>query len=146
MTSLVRFSPSAELLRMHREIDRLFDSVLPRRGDGEAETAVWAPRVDLAETEDAYVLHVDAPGMKKEHFKLNWQDDTLTVSGERAWPMEHEKENFVRMERQFGPFYRSFSLPKSVKGNDITATYTDGVLTVHVPKAEESRPRRISIQ
>lgn len=147
MTSLVRFSPSNELRRMQREIDRLFDDFTPgRESDGERETAVWSPRVDLTESEDAYVIHVDAPGMTKDAFHLNWQDNTLTVSGERKWTGDEERESFVRVERSYGHFFRSFRLPKAVRGDNITATYEAGVLTISVPKAEESKPRRIEIQ
>lgn len=147
MTSLVRFSPSNELRRMQREIDRLFDDFTPARsGNGEGETTSWAPRVDVTETEDSYVVHVDAPGMKKDDFSINWQDSTLSVSGERKWTKDTEDENLVRMERSFGHFFRSFRIPNDVRSEDINANYADGVLTVRVPKAEESRPRRIEIQ
>ena len=146
MTNLVRFSPTAELRRMQREIDRLFEDVVPNRSNGDGETAVWSPRVDLAETDDAYVIHLDTPGMSKEDFNLNWQSDTLTVSGERKWKEESSKDNYVRIERNYGHFFRSFALPKAVDGEQITASYQDGVLTIRVPKAEESKPRRIAIQ
>ncbi len=148
MTNLVRFSPSNELRRMQREIDRLFEDFMPARGagNGDQETAVWAPRVDLTETDDAYAVHVDAPGMKKDDFNINWQDNTLTVSGERKWEAKDDRENFVRVERSYGHFFRSFRLPKAVNGDDISASYDAGVLTIRVPKTEESRPRRIEIQ
>lgn len=147
MTSLVRFSPSTELRRMQREIDRLFDDFVPTRasGNGDTETGVWTPRADVAETEDSYVLHVDAPGLKREDFNINWQEGTLTVSGERKWEERSERENVVRVERAFGHFFRSFQLPKSVNGDMISAAYEDGVLTINIPKAEESKPRRIEI-
>ncbi|MEX0820967.1 MAG: Hsp20/alpha crystallin family protein [Rhodothermales bacterium] len=133
---------------MQREIDRLFDDFVPSResGNGDRESAVWSPRVDLSESEDAYVVHVDAPGMKKDDFNINWQNDTLTVSGERKWSGEASKENFVRVERSYGHFFRSFRLPKAIDGDQIQASYDAGVLTVTVPKAEESKPRRIEIQ
>jgi len=148
MASLVRFSPTTELRRMQREIDRLFDDFVPSRstGNGDVETAVWSPRADISETEDAYVLHVDAPGLRREDFSINWQEGALTVSGERKWEEKTERERVVRMERSFGHFFRSFQLPKSVNGDAITANYNNGVLSIHIPKAEESKPRRIEIQ
>jgi HSP20 family protein len=132
---------------MQREIDRLFDDFVPTRpnGNSDAEAGVWTPRTDVAETEDSYVLHVDAPGLKREDFNINWQEGTLTVSGERKWEERSERENVVRMERAFGHFFRSFQLPKSVNGDMISAAYQDGVLTINIPKAEESKPRRIEI-
>ncbi len=148
MTSLVRFSPSTELRRMQREIDRVFDEFVPTRSseNGETETPVWTPRADVSETDDSYVLHVDAPGLKKEDFSINWQEGMLTVSGERKWQDRSERKNYVRVERAFGHFFRSFQLPTSVDGENITADYQDGVLTIQIPKAEESKPRRIEIQ
>lgn len=148
MTNLVRFSPSNELRRMQREIDRLFDDFMPTRGTGnaEGETAVWTPRVDLTESDDSYVVHVDAPGMKKDDFNINWQDDTLSISGERKWEADEKQESFVRVERSYGHFFRSFRLPKAIDGDQIGASYDAGVLTIRVPKAEESRPRRIEIE
>lgn len=148
MTSLTRFSPSTELRRMQREIDRLFEDFVPARANGndELETAVWSPRADIAETEDSYVIHVDAPGLKKDDFTINWQEGTLTVKGERKWEEKTERENIVRMERAFGHFFRAFQFPKSVDGDRIGANYDNGVLSIQVPKAEESKPRRIEIK
>ncbi len=147
MTSLVRFSPTSELRRMQREIDRLFDDVFPTRAEnGETAAPVWSPRADVSETEDAYVLHIDVPGLKKNDFNISWQDGTLTVSGDRKWEDKEERENYVRLERSFGHFFRSFTLPNTVKSEEISGSYDEGVLTIRVPKAEESKPRRIEIK
>lgn len=148
MTSLVRFSPSTELRRMQREIDRIFDEFVPSRSseNSENDTTVWTPRADVSETDDAYVLHLDAPGLKKEDFSINWKEGVLTVNGEREWENQTERKNYVRVERAFGHFFRSFQLPTSVDGENITANYQDGVLTIQIPKAEESKPRRIEIK
>lgn len=147
MTNLVRFSPTSELRRMQREIDRLFDDVFPARAEnGEGTAAVWAPRADVSETEDAYMLHIDAPGLKKDDFNISWQDGVLTVSGDRKWEDKENGENYVRIERSFGHFFRSFTLPNTIKSDEISGTYDEGVLTIRVPKAEESKPRRIEIK
>ena len=84
--------------------------------------------------------------MKKDDFNINWQDGTLTVSGERKFEDKKETENFVRVERSFGHFFRSFTLPNTVKSDKISGSYSDGVLTITVPKAEETKPRRIEIK
>ncbi len=144
MTSLIRFSPATELRRLQNELDRIFDGYWPIRANGE-ETAIWTPRVDVTETEDAYLVHVDVPGVPKDAIDINYEDGTLTVSGERKSSERSENENVVRVERSYGRFFRSFSLPKTVKSEEISASYEDGVLKVHVPKAEESRPRRIQV-
>jgi HSP20 family protein len=148
MNGLIR-SNRRTLNSLQREIDSLFDSLMPRtygEGDEESRTAVWAPRTDLAETDDAYRIMLDVPGMTKEDLTINYQDNQLTVSGERKAETRDENENFVRVERSFGHFYRSFTLPKSISEDDISAEYQDGVLTIHVPKAEEEKPRRIEVQ
>ena len=147
MTNLVRLSPTSDMRRMQREIDHLFESFFPSRTtESNGDSAVWTPRVDLAENEDAYLIYLDVPGMQKEDITLNYQDGQLTVSGERSFTEREEDTAFVRVERMAGSFYRSFTLPKRVVSEDIEATYKDGVLTVTVPKAEESKPRRISVQ
>ena len=145
MASLIRFSPPTEMRSLQREIDRMFDSFFPT-GAGDQEQAVWTPRVDLAETEDLYLVHLDVPGMKKDELTINYQDGTLTVSGERRFENKDEKANFVRVERRFGHFYRSFELPKAIVSDKIEASYDDGVLNIRIPKAEESKPRSIKIK
>lgn len=145
MTSLIRFSPTTEVRSLQREIDRMFDSMLPR-GNGDADQAVWAPRVDLSETDQAYLIELDVPGMKKDELEVNYQDGSLTISGERRQTATDENASYVRVERRFGRFYRSFDLPKSVESTKIDATYQDGVLKIEVPKAEESKPRSVQIK
>lgn len=147
MTNLIRFSPSSEMRRLQREIDTIFDNFFPTRYEGEnsGETTAWTPRVDLAETDDSYFIHADVPGLNKEDIEINYQDGTLTVRGERTFEETNENRKFVRVERSYGRFYRAFTLPKSVNEGDIQATFEDGVLTIEVPKAEETKPRRIEI-
>ena len=144
MSSMIRFSPSTQLRGLQREVDHLFENFF---NDGfNADTpSMWTPRADVAETDENYTVHVDVPGMNKEDLDINFQDGMLTISGERKSEVKEEKENFVRMERSTGRFYRSFRLPKQIDADRIGATYTDGVLTLTVPKAEETKPRRIEV-
>lgn len=147
MTNLVR-SRSSNLRNLQREIDRMFDNFFPTRytsEEEEASQAVWAPRVDLSETEDLYRIELDVPGMTRDDLNISYQDNQLTVSGERREEAKDEDSEYVRVERSFGHFYRSFRLPKTVNAEDIEATYENGVLTIEVPKAEESKPQRIEI-
>ena len=131
---------------LQREIDRVFDSFFGNgNGSDEAAAATWTPRVDLAETEDGYLIHLDVPGMSKEDLDINFHENALTVRGERKAEEASEQRNYVRVERAYGSFYRSFTLPKAIKHEGIEANYQDGVLTVRVPKAEESKPRRIEV-
>lgn len=146
MTRLMR--RTNDMRNLQREIDQLFDSFFPSRSSDqdESSSAVWAPRVDLAESENAYHIHVDLPGMTRDDLKINYQDGQLTISGQRREELSEEKGEYVRVERTFGNFYRSFKLPKTVNADDITATYENGVLEIEVPKAEETKPRQIEIK
>lgn len=148
MTNLTRTRPRRNLRNLQREIDRVFDSFFPSRRrdeDEEAAAAVWAPRVDLSETDDLYRIEVDLPGMTRDDLKISYQDNQLAISGERREEREDADSDYVRVERSFGHFYRSFRLPENVSADDISAEYDNGVLTVDVPKAEESKPQQIEI-
>ena len=146
MANLTR-SSSNDLRSLQREIDRMFDGFFPARrsGSDEETSAVWAPRMDLSETDDAYHIHLDVPGMTKEDLNINFHDGQLAVSGERKREETNEQRDFVRVERSYGSFYRSFRLPKQVDADNIEASYESGVLTVRVPKSQESKPRRIEV-
>ncbi len=144
MNSLIRFAPrSARTLQ--DELDRLFDGVLSPRTD-ESVATMWTPRIDLAESDEAYRLEVDVPGMSREDINISFHDQMLSVSGERKSDSKKENGEYVRVERQYGNFYRSFTLPKSVDADKIAAQYENGVLIITVPKAEESKPRRIDVK
>ncbi|PSQ96254.1 MAG: heat-shock protein [Bacteroidetes bacterium SW_9_63_38] len=148
MTSLSR-TRNRGLNDLQREIDRMFDRFLPSESQDNGDSsrqAVWAPRTDLVETEDAYRMHLDLPGVQKDDLTINYQDHQLTISGERASPQTGENEEYVRVERPFGHFYRSFPLPRTVNAEQIGASYESGVLTIHVPKTDAVKPRQIEIQ
>ena len=148
MTNLSR-TRTRSLNDLQREIDRMFGRFFPsdtQGDDGASEQAVWAPRTDLVESEDAYRIHLDLPGMTREDLKINYQDNQLTISGERTSDRTDENEEYVRVERSFGHFYRAFTLPRTVNAADISATYENGVLSVRVPKTDEVKPRQIEIQ
>ena len=148
MSSLIRFTPRPDVRRMQREFDRLFENFFPTRpgnGDEALASAVWAPLTDLSETDDAYLIHLDLPGLKKDNVEINVHDGTLTISGERRHEETQNDEKFVRVERSYGRFYRAFSLPQTINTENIEATFEDGVLNIRVPKAEEVKPHRISI-
>lgn len=148
MTRMVRFSPSSDLRKLQREIDEVFDSFFPARSQngGETDTSGWMPRVDLSETEDAYMIQVDVPGVPKDDININYQEGTLSISGERKAEDRKEGSDYVRVERSVGHFYRSFSLPQTIDEEGIEASCENGVLSVRVPKAEETKPRRIEVK
>lgn len=145
MSNLIRFRP-ATFRSFQDEFDRLFDGFLPDRPD-ESSDAMWTPRVDLSETDEAYKLEVDIPGVKGEDININYNDHVLTVSGERSSESKESKDGeYVRIERSYGKFYRSFRLPKAIDADKIEAQQDNGVLLVTVPKAEESKPRKINVR
>jgi len=147
MTGMTR--RTRNLSDLQREIDRLFGRFTPSQDqdtDRSTRQSVWAPRMDLLETEEAYRIHLDVPGMSKDDLTINYQDNELTVSGERTSTRPEDGAEYVRVERPFGHFHRAFSLPQTVDAAGIQATYENGVLTISVPKTEDVKPRQIEIQ
>lgn len=141
---LVRWQPFEGLIQSH--INDLFDETLGRpRGFSPAPNGVWLPPVDVLESKDSYLIRAELPGMKKEDFNLEVKEGTLTLSGERKLEKPADGVEYHRVERVAGKFTRSFTLPQTVKTNDIKASYRDGILEIHVPKTEEAKPRQISI-
>jgi HSP20 family protein len=145
MTQLTRRTPNRTIRNLQREVDSIFDQFFGR-GEDEDTSAVWAPRTDLSETDDAFRIRLDVPGMEKDDITINLQNNTLTVSGERSSERKEEGEEYVRVERAFGNFHRTFTLPDAVDPENVEAAYDNGVLTIHVPKTEKSTRRQIEIQ
>jgi HSP20 family protein len=124
-----------------REIDRVFDAFF-----GQTDQARrWVPPVDLVEAEDHFVLRADLPGLSEGDVQIEVQDGTLTISGERKAEHEQREKGWYRIERSFGRFSRSLSLPDGVEPDRIQASFSHGVLEVRIPKPEERKPRRIEI-
>ena len=147
MTKLVRFSPRPDLARMQRDFDSLITSFFPATHpeDGNEEPVTWHPRIDLVETPDAFELALDVPGVSKDDLQINLHDGVLSISGERTARDVKEDDTVVRFERQTGRFYRSFTLSNKIDEKKIEARQDNGVLMVRLPKLEESKPRKISI-
>jgi len=110
-----------------------------------APTRGWYPPVDILENKDSYLIRAELPGMKKEEIHLELEHETLTLSGERTLEEPANGDEYHRVERLAGRFSRSFHIPQAVKQDGIKATYRDGILEVYVPKAEEAKPRQISV-
>ena len=143
---LVRWQPFEGLTRLHSRIDDLFDESLARgRGNPGYGSAVWSPPVDVLESKDSYLLRAELPGMKKEDVQLEVNNGTLTLTGERKAETPANGVEYRSVERLAGKFSRSFYLPRSVKQEAIQATYRDGILEIHVPKADEAKARQIAI-
>ena len=143
---LVRWEPFEGLNRIQSRINDLFDDTFGRARNYPNSTAgVWVPPVDILESKDSYLIRAELPGMKKEDFNLEVRDGTLTLSGERKFEEAANGVEYHRVERVTGKFSRSFYLPQTVKHDSIKASYRDGILEVHVPKAEEAKPRQITV-
>ena len=148
--ALVRWDPARELSSLQSEMNRLFSSFfdpsVAATGGGNGPTMRrWHPAMDLVETEDHFVLRADLPGLSEKDVKIEVEDNVLTVSGERRSEHETKQEGFHRVERAFGAFSRSLTLPRGVNAEAVEASFDNGVLEVRIPKPEESKPRRISI-
>jgi HSP20 family protein len=124
-----------------REIDRVFDAFFGQTDQGRR----WVPPMDLVEVEDHFVLKADLPGLTEGDVNIEVQDGTLTISGERKAEHEQREKGWYRIERSFGSFNRSLTLPDGVDPGRIEASFNHGVLEVRIPKPEERKPRRISI-
>ena len=124
------------------EFNRLFDTVFQTTANSAQR---WAPAMDLVEADDHFVLKADLPGLSDEDVSIEVQDNVLTISGERKSENEQRQRGWYRLERSFGRFSRSLTLPEGVNADGITASFDKGVLEVRVPKPQERKPRRIAI-
>src|SRR5215204_1546006 len=126
-----------------REIDRMFDALF---GQNEQQARRWVPPVDLVEAEDHFVLKADLPGLTEEDVNIEVQDGSLTISGERSAEHGQHERGWYRIERSYGSFNRSLTLPDGVDPDSISAEFDRGVLEVRIPKPEERKPRRVAIK
>lgn len=146
--ALVKWNPEKELLDIEREFKKMFNrfGIGTQEAESEYENAVWSPLTDISEDKDNYTLTLDLPGVKKSDVKISFVDGVLSISGERKQEKETKESKYHRVERAFGRYYRSFTLPAKIKADDINAEFTDGQLTITVPKAEEAKPKEIEIK
>ena len=143
--TIVRWEPLRELGTLQSEMNRLFNTVFESPGGNGGTLRRWMPAMDLLETNDHFVLRADLPGMSEEDVKIELEDSTLTVSGERKAEHETNGEGYYRVERASGSFSRSLTLPQGVDAEAVAASFDRGVLEVRIPKPEQRKPRRIEI-
>ena len=144
MNTLTR-TPGRELNLLRREMDQLFNNILPS-STGERSSNVWMPPADLSETDDSFVLSIDLPGIPAENVEVTMEDDTLTINGRRDVAGAHKEGRFHRVERSYGRFFRSVQFGTPVDATAVDASFDDGVLSVRVAKSEASKPRRINVR
>ncbi|HJS95294.1 MAG TPA: Hsp20/alpha crystallin family protein [Solirubrobacteraceae bacterium] len=147
--ALIRWEPVRELHTMQNEMNRLFntffDSPTPSNGSGHGVARRWIPAMDVVETEDHFVLRADLPGLAESDVNIEVEDNVLTVSGERKSEHEQKGEGYYRVERSFGSFSRSLTLPEGIDADSIQASFDNGVLEVRIPKPEQPKPRKVQI-
>ncbi len=149
--TLVKWNPARELMNIEKEFNKIFNSFSNRYGfakenEDEMENAVWSPLTDISEDNDNYYLHLDIPGVEKGDVKISYSNGNLIIKGERKEEKETKKSEYHRIERSFGKFYRSFTLPEKVKEDKIEAKFKDGSLSIVIPKADEVKPREIEVK
>jgi HSP20 family protein len=126
------------------QVNRLFEGAFPGRGT-QSDLTTWAPAVDIYEGQNELVAKVDLPGIDEKDIDIRLENNTLTIRGERKFEKSVKEENYLRIERAYGSFTRTFSLPNTVNTEGINASYTNGVLTVQLPKREESKPKQVKV-
>ena len=145
--AVVKWDPFRDLISIQDRMNRLFEQTLSRsRGEEGAAAATWTPAVDIYETVDTIVIKADLPGVVREDIEIQVDDNTLTLKGERRFSKDVQEESYLRIERTYGSFHRCFTLPATIRQEEIRAVCRDGVLELALPKGEGSKPKRIAIE
>ena len=145
--TITRYDPFRDLRNLQEEVNRLFTGNVGRTFDDEGiARGAWSPSVDIYENKDQIVLEAELPGMDREDFDLTVENSVITLRGERRFEKKEDTDNYHRVERAYGSFTRSFTLPNTVSGEGASADYRNGVLRVTLPKREETKARRIEVK
>ena len=139
--AIIRWDPFREMTNFEDQFNRLWRGVV----DGGKRQESWLPAVDVFDTKESVVLKAELAGMKPDDIQIEVEDNVLTIKGERRFEEKVEEDRYYRVERRFGSFQRSIALPQGVDAEDIQASYEDGILEVRVPKAEEEKPKKITV-
>jgi HSP20 family protein len=153
MTTTTRWDPFQDLRSAQEEMAQMSPMLAhalglhaQQQGSGRATTTAWAPALDISERKDAYLVTIELPGVEADDLQVTLEDGLLTVQGERHFAHDSSEQQFHRIERRYGAFRRSITLPAHVMADGIEATAEDGVLQIVVPKVEEAQPRRIQVR
>ena len=146
--TLVRWDPFRELEEVSDRLNRMFARPAAARTNGKETMIVadWAPSVDISETDGEYQIKAEIPDVKKEDVKVTLEDGVLTIQGERKHEKEEKGKKFHRIERSYGSFVRTFSLPDVIDEEKVKAEFKDGVLNLHLPKSEKAKPKAIEVK
>jgi HSP20 family protein len=143
--SITRWDPFQNLATLQDQVNRLFEAPLAGRRAENSNLTAWAPAVDIYETENELVIKADLPDINERDLDVRVENNMLTIRGERKFEQKVKEDNYLRIERTYGSFSRSFSLPTTVNTESIHAEYKNGVLTVQLPKRAESKPRQVKV-
>jgi HSP20 family protein len=147
--NLIRWNdPFRELAALQNRLNQAFDTTLARptrNNEEELFTGTWAPPVDILETKEKTVLKAELPGFDENQIQVRFEDGVLSLEGERKFEKDNGDENYHRVERSYGKFIRSFTIPSNVDNEHISAAFDNGILTVELPKREETKPKQIKI-
>jgi HSP20 family protein len=152
MTTMTRWDPFQDLRTAQDEMAQMSPMLAhalglhAQQGNAGTTTTAWAPALDISERKDAYLVTVELPGMKAEDLDITMEDGLLTIQGERHFAHDSSEQQFHRVERRYGAFRRSITLPAHVTAEGIQASFEDGVLQILVPKAEEAKAKRIQVR
>ncbi|MDI7260609.1 MAG: Hsp20/alpha crystallin family protein [Thermodesulfobacteriota bacterium] len=142
----VKWEPFRDLMAMQNRMTRLFDETLTRIFKEEVPGSVWSPPVDIVERENELILKVDLPEINEREIDIKVEENTLIIRGERRFSKEVPGENYIQIERPYGNFRRTFTLPKMIEKEAIKASHKDGVLRIVLPKKKEVHPKQISVE
>ncbi len=144
--AIIRWDPFKDLVTLREKMNRLFEETFTGRGEEkDLISGTWTPSVDIYETENALVLTAEVPGIKGDDIEIKIEDNTLILQGQRKFEKETKEENYHRIERSYGSFYRSFTLPNSVDQDKIQAEHENGILKVTMPKKPELKPKKVKV-
>ncbi len=144
--AIIRWDPFRDMITLREKMNRLFEDMFTTRTDDkEASASAWAPSVDIYETENELVMTAEVPGLSEKDVEIKIEDNTLTLKGERKFEKQTKEENYHRIERSYGSFYRAFTLPSSIDADKIHAEHENGILKIMMPKRPELKPRTVKI-
>lgn len=146
MNTLIRWNPVNEMNEIQNRLSSFFGKSLGSNGDGKLALADWAPLVDVIEHKKEYLIKAELPDVKKEDVKVHVENGMLTISGERHFEKEEEGKKYHRVERSYGSFERTFTLPDACDADKMAAKYSNGMLTLHIPKNEKAIPKAIDVK
>ncbi len=144
--NLITYDPFRELRSLQDEVNRVFSSNLNRSGESGMGRGAWNPSVDIFENKDHLVLEAELPGLSPDDVDISVENNVLTIHGERKFEKQDDGDNFHRVERSYGSFTRSFTLPPTVSSEEVDATFDNGILRVELAKREDAKPRRIEVK